>query len=135
MKLGKQRAIKLLLNRRYEEKKFSTDRNILKDGDNQTAFEPACVFYEKKPRWKFWRGSKDIVLFVEGAVNALRFGKTTKNMNPFWTQKEEKTLVRREMKKGLASHKPLTWTQFIILMIPIVVILLCELRGLFYRGF
>lgn len=126
--MGKQRAIKLNLNQTFEEKKFSCDRNLIKEGKNECEFEPVCVFHEKKSRWKFWRGARHLIIFVDGAVKALRFGKTTTNMNPFWTQKEERELVKREMKKSLAKHKPMSWAQFIILLIPIGLIMIVLLK-------
>lgn len=126
--MGKQRAIQLKLNKRFVEKAFKTDLNIIKDGKNETEFEPDCIFTEDKPRWKFWRGTREIVLFVDGAVKALRFSRVTQNMAPFWNQDDERALIRREMKKSLASHKPMTWGQFVLLMIPIVAILLLALN-------
>ena len=131
--MGKQRAIKLNLNRTFEEKSFNCDRNIVKDGGNTVVFEPACVFNEKKTKFlrfipRFWRGSRNLILFVDRAVNALRFSKVTKEMNPFWTQKEEKKLIKKEMKKSLAEHKPMSWAQFIILMIPIMACLILLLK-------
>ena len=131
--MGKQRAIKLNLNRTFEEKSFGCDRNIVKDGGNTVTFEPASVFSEKKSKFlgfipRFWKGARHLILFVDGSVNALKFGEVTDEMNPFWTQKEEKKLVKREMKKGLASHKPMSWAQFIILMIPIMACLILLLK-------
>jgi len=139
IKMGKQRAIKLNLNRTFEEKKFGCDRNIVKDGDNTVIFEPACVFSEKKTKFlgfipRFWRGARNLVLFVDGAVNALKFGEVTEEMNPFWTQKEEKKLVKNEMKKSLTKHKPMTWMQFIILLIPIGFIAILLLKVATYLG-
>ena len=127
--MGRQRAIKLNLNNTFREKKFKCDRNILEDGKNETEFEPVCVFSETGiSRWKFWKRGRHLIFFVDGAIEALRFGKTTSEMNPFWTQGEEKELVRREMKKSLAKHKPMTWLQFILLLAPIVAILIVVLR-------
>ena len=128
MNMGKQRAIKLNLNRTFDEKNFGCDRNIVKDGKNECKFEPMCVFDENKPKWKFWRGARHIILFVDGAVKALRFGKTTVNMNPFWTQAEEEELIKREMKKSLAKHKPMSWAQFIILLVPMILIFIVVLK-------
>lgn len=137
--MGKQRAIKLKLNKTFEEKNFSCDRNIVKDEKNTVTFEPMNVFSEKKNKLlgvipRFWRGSRNLILFVDGATQALGFGKTTKDMNPFWTQKEEKELVKREMKKSLATHKPMSWAQFVILLIPIFAIFLVVLKIAFYFG-
>ena len=134
LKMGKQRAIKLNLDRTFEEKSFKRDRNIIKDGKNTINFEPMCVFSEKKSRWRFWRGARHIIVFVDGAVKALRFGKVTEEMKPFWTQEEEKKLIKREMKKSLAEHKPMSWMQFIILLIPIFAIFIVVLKIAFQFG-
>jgi len=138
-KLGKQKAIKLNLNRTFEEKKFGCDRNIVKDGKNTVAWTPACVFSEKKTKAlgfipRFWRGARHLILFVDGAVNALKFGEVTEDMNPFWTQKEERELVKREMKKSLATHKPMSWMQFIIILLPVAGCLILLLKIATYLG-
>lgn len=137
--MGKQRAIKLNLNRTFEEKKFGCDRNIVKDGKNNIMFEPACVFSEKKRKLfgvipRFWKGARHLILFVDGAVKALKFAEVTENMNPFWTQEEEEKLIEREMKKSLAKHKPMTWAQFIILLIPIIACFVILLKMSFQIG-
>ncbi len=131
----RQRAIKLFHNKTFVEKKYKTDRNSLKDGDNDCEYEPSMVFDEVGvSRWKCWRAKRRLVLFVDGATKALNFGKTTEEMKPFNTQGDLKKLVRREMKKSLAEHKPMKWSQFILLMIPIVVILLLLLNLTFGGG-
>jgi len=137
--MGKQRAIKLNLNRTFEEKGFDCDRNIVKDGKNTVAFEPMNVFSEKKTKVlgiipRFWKSARNLILFVDGAVNALKFAEVTEEMKPFWTQDEEKKLVKREMKKSLAEHKPITWTQFVILLLPLFAIFIVVLKIAFHFG-
>jgi len=133
--MGKQRAIKLFINKTFREKKFGCNRNIIKDGKNECEFEPACCFDEVGiPRWKFWKRPRSLILFVDGAVKALRFSKTTEEMRPFWTQKEEEELIKRQMKKSLAKHKPMTWMQFIVLLIPVGIILILLLKIATYLG-
>jgi len=137
--MGKQRAIKLNLNRTFEEKKFGCDRNIVKDGKNTVVFEPASVFSEKKTKAlgfipRFWRGARHLILFVDGAVNALKFGEVTEEMSPFWTQTEEKKLVKREMKKSLTTHKPMSWMQFIIILLPVGACFILLLKIATYLG-
>lgn len=123
--MGKQRAIKLNLNRTFKEKSFPCDRNIVKDGKNKTLFEPACVFTEEKSKFLglFGRKGRNLIFFVEGARNALRFAKTTEEMNPFWTMEEAQEFIEKEITKALAKYKPMTWAQFIIVLIPILVML------------
>jgi hypothetical protein len=51
--MGKQRAIKLNLNRTFTEKEFEQpDAMHIKDGDNTVKFEPACVFDEEGSQTK-----------------------------------------------------------------------------------
>jgi hypothetical protein len=126
--MGKQRAIKLNLNRTFEETTFKCDRNILKVDKSTVGFTPVCVFSEKKPRFRFWRGARNLVFFVDGALHALKFSKVTDEMEPFWTKKDEEKLIEREMKKNLTQQKPMTWSQFIILLIPVLVILGISLK-------
>jgi len=137
--MGKQRAIKLNLNRTFVEKNFSCDRNLVKDGGDTIAFEPASVFSEKKRKFlgfipRFWKSARHIIVFVDGAVQALKFGEVKEDMNPFWTQKEEKELVRREMKKSLATHKPMSWAQFIIVLAPVFACLIILVKLALHLG-
>lgn len=132
----KQRAIKLNLNRTFEEKKFPCDRNIIKDGKNEALFEPACVFTEEKRKFlKIFGGkARNLIFFVEGARNALRFGETTDKMNPFWTMEEAEEFIEKEIAKSLAKYKPMTWGQFIIVLIPILACFILLLKIAFYFG-
>jgi hypothetical protein len=51
--MGKQRAIKLNLNRTFTEKEFEqSDAMHIKDGNNTVTFEPACVFDEEGSQTK-----------------------------------------------------------------------------------
>jgi len=135
IKMGKQRAIKLNLNNTFREKKFGCKRNIVKDGKNETEFEPICVFAEEGiPRWKFWKRGRRLIFFVDGALRALRFGKTTEEMNPFDTQEDIRKLIVKEMKKSLAKHKPMSWMQFIIILLPVAGCLILLLKIATYLG-
>ena len=119
--MGKTRAIRIKLNRKFEEKKFKTDVNVVTyDKNKKVEFEPMCVFSEEKSRWRFWRSARELIFFVEGQVNALRFDKVTDKISASWTQKDVKELVKKEMAKALMEHKPMTWTQFIIILIPVL---------------
>lgn len=114
--MGKQRAIKLKLNRKFLEKRFKYDRNILQDGKNKVKFEPACVFTEEKPRWQFWKKTRELIIFVDGALKALMFKKSEGGIAPFWTQKDMKKLVKVQMKRSLAEEKMIKTWQFFIIM-------------------
>lgn len=135
--MGKQRAIKLNLNRTFEEKDFPCDRNVITDQKGRVIkreigkieFEPAMVFSEIKPRWRFWRTARNLILFVDGAKKALQFSKVTKEMMPFWTKKEAKEFVNKEIAKSLTRFKALTIWEFIIILILLIVIIIISLKG------
>jgi len=118
---------------------FDCDRNLIQDGKNTIVFQPASVFSEEKRKLfgiipRFWKSARHLIVFVDGAVEALKFARVTKTMNAFWTQKEEKELIKREMKKSLAKHKPMTWAQFIIVLIPVFACLVILLKLALYLG-
>ena len=94
------------------------------DCDGPTAYpgrvpDPSFLDW-RKHRWRFWRSAREIILFVDGQPDALRFDKVTDKISASWTQKDVKELVKKEMAKALMEHKPMTWTQFIIILIPVL---------------
>jgi len=120
--MPKTRVIELYLDLTYEDKKIPYDVNQLKPRkDEKVQFEPVCVFRERK-KWglfswlPFRRGGKSLIFFVNGAKNALRFGKVTSELQALWTKKEAKEFVHKEVAKAHEEQKPMTWTQFIILL-------------------
>ena len=125
----KQRAIKINLNRTFDEKNFKTDvGKIYEEKGLEVGYEPACVLSENKPKWVFWRSARHIILFVEGAVKALKFKEAGKDLQPFWTKKESRLFVRKEITKALQEFKPMKWSQFILIFIPVVFILILLIR-------
>lgn len=125
----KQRVIRIFLDRTFEEKNYETDQNLVKYDGKETRFEPACVITERKSggsRWKFWRklkSARNLIFFVDGLTEAIRFAKTTKNMQPFWTQKEAHEFANKMTRKALTEYKPMKWSQFIILLIVNLIVL------------
>jgi len=119
--MAKIRGIILRLNRRFKEANFKTDQNNIHYEGKKTKFEPYCVFSEEKPRYKFWRGARQIVLFVDGCAKALRFKEATEDLVAFMTQKEARNFVDCEIKQSLEQYKPMKWSQVILLAIPIFV--------------
>jgi len=118
-------------NKTFEERNFDAEVNKVKygkGGNTETRFEPVCVFSEEKTKAlgfipRFWRGRRNLIFFVENCVKAIKFKETTEEIQAFWTQKEAKEVVKKEIAKSLIKHKPMTWGQFIILLIPIGIIL------------
>jgi hypothetical protein len=124
----KQRVIRLNLDNTFIEKTVKRDGAFMHDGQNKIMMQPACVFFEKK-RVGLFKKPRRIVLYVEGARNALKFKSITEGKEstnslddpmPFWTQREAKEFVAKETQESLKKHKPLTWSQFIIFLIPSV---------------
>lgn len=135
--MGKQRAILIRLNNTFKEKVFKTDQNkLLYEKKKETRFEPISVFSEEKPRWKFWRSARNLIFFVDGALEALKFGAITKDMRPFWTQKEIDKIVKKKMAEALTEHKPMKWSQVILLFIGlmanlVILIAIAQRLGIF----
>jgi hypothetical protein len=136
-KTKKQLGIRLNLDRTFEFVKGKRDGGKFEDKDkNKVRFSPDSVFYERKPR--FLRGRRKVILYVEGLPKALKFketdvkeGKKTslENPNPHWTMKESQEFVDRQIAESLEDQKPLTWLQFFILAVPVVVTLIVVIAG------
>lgn len=122
---------KLNLDRTFEEVKLKVASGKITDGKNVVLFEPACVFHERKK--PFFRARRKIVLFVDGTRKALKFKSVVdtdkkeslsmEDLNPFWTMGESAEFVDKEITKSLMKHKPMTWAQFVIVLIPVLVTL------------
>lgn len=124
----KQRSLRLNLDGTFDEMRLSREAGVVKDGSNEVNMQPACVFTEnKKP---FWRAARKIILFVEGTTKALKFKNVSTDPKkevlgmddfcPFWTVREAKQFVEKETAKSLEKFKPMTWAQYIIILIPIL---------------
>lgn len=133
-KLPKHQVIKLYLDNTFTDEKIAFDGNKLRDGDDRPEFEPICIFQERKSRRVFWRKPRRLLFLVQGAVKALKFKEQDETMLPMWTKKEAKEFVNVEIAKSMIRFKPMTWGQFIILLIPIVVILGVILKIAFTIG-
>lgn len=135
-KIHKQEVIQLNLDNTCDFLKLNRDGGKLKDGTTTTVdAPPMCTFTENKGH--FWRRPRKIVLYVQGTTKALKFKAVnvddkTKlemdDMNPYWTQKEAREFVAKEVAEARKKHKPMTWGQFILLAIPVVVILVLVLK-------
>jgi hypothetical protein len=127
--MPKQRTIRLYLDNTFEEKSVKFDGNKLKPEKNdEVTFEPICVFSERKPRFRFWRGTRRLAFFVDGCVKALRFGTTTEEFQTYWTKKEARELVHKEIAKALTEYKPIKTWQFVVIIGFLLVQLLVLIR-------
>ncbi len=126
--MGKQRAIRLNLNRTFDEKNFPTGTGKIYDEKEEVNYEPICVFTENKSRWKFWKGARNLIFFVDGALHALKFKEKTDDLNPYWSKKEARLFVYKMIMKALQEFKPIKMWQFIILLIPNIIILFVLIR-------
>ena len=116
--MGKTRAIKLYLNKTYDDKKFTTKAGVIKDGKDAVGYTPLCVFSEKKPRKVFWRGARQLILFVEDAMNALHFTEATDELQMAWGKEEAREYVFKLEALASVAVKPLkTWQFFVIILL------------------
>lgn len=136
----KTRVLKLYLDKTFEECKKPYEVGKIKDDKNEIFFSPECVFIERK-RQNPLKAKRKIILYVEGTRKALRFKETPdpedlmkkqkvlEDPNPFWTMRESAEFVDKQISSSLEEHKPLTWTQFLILAVPVVLVLFICLMG------
>jgi len=126
--MAKQRAIRLYLDETFDEKNYPRDVNTVKVGkDDEVKFTAKKVFKEVNiPRWQFWRKARRLILFVDGAVNALGFSKVTEEMQQLWTKKEATNHVKKEIAKARLKFKPITWGQVLLIAGLLVVVILLQ---------
>ena len=119
--MPKTRVVELYLDLTYEDKKVPYDVNKLNPKKDPVQFEPVCVFKRRTKR-SFWswlpfeRKKNSLILYVHGAFKALRFDKITDKLQPLWTKEESERFADSQIKKSLEEHKPMTWTQFFIIL-------------------
>ena len=123
--MGKTRAIKLYLNKTYDDKKFKTKAGVIKDGKDAVGYTPLCVFSENKPRKVFWRGARQLILFVEDALHALSFTEATEELQMAWGKSEAREFLYKLEALAVVSVKPIkTWQFFaIMLMLGIAIVI------------
>ena len=146
-KTQKQRCIRLNLDGTFDEIMLPRDKGIIRDGEDRINMQPACVFSERKKRG-FFRTRRRIVLFVQGTANALKFKnveitksdgskeptQTIEDLNPFWTMGEAAQFVEKKIAESLDEHKPMTWIQFIILLVPLAITCIGVFKLLLHFG-
>lgn len=137
--MAKTRVIELFLDNTFEDKKVPFEVNKLKPTKKkEVKFEPICVFKQRKKRGRFswFRKEKSLILYVNGAYQALRFGKVTSTLQPLWTKEEAERFVKKQVAKSLEEYKPMTWSQFIIILVPVALSLFILLKiALHLRAF
>ena len=149
-KQKKQRVLKLGLDRTFEEIKLNREAGQIKDGEGTVMFEPAAVFDERNKRR--FRKKRKLVIYVEGTTEALKFKPITDaegkpeldaqgnpklgmdDFNPFWTVRQSKEFVARQVADTLEQHKPMTWTQFILFFALLAIILGVVVTGFSNMG-
>ena len=120
--MPKTRVIEIFLDNTFEDKKISYDGNKLKPRKKETVeFEPICVLKKRTKRsffsWlPFERRKNSLILFVNKAHKALRFGAITEELQALWSKKEAREFVKKEIAKAHMEQKPMTWTQFFIIL-------------------
>jgi len=130
--MGKQRAIKLSVNKTFEEKTYSIDANQMKVGKDDTVrFLPENVFGEVGiSRFKFWKKARSLVIFVDGQTKALAFSKATKAMQTLWTKKEATEHTKKQVAKARLKMKPMTWGQVILIALLLIIVIAMQAYSL-----
>lgn len=144
-KKEKQRVLVLNLDRTFEEKTLPREGGQIEDKQGaKVNFSPDCVFDEKDK--KRLRKKRKLVLFVEGTTQALKFKETKDptdpenpklqldDLNPFWTVRQAKEFVDKQITESLEQHKPMTWLQYIIMLAVMVIILGVVVMGFSNMG-
>jgi len=130
--MAKQRAIKLNVNRTFEEKTYPVDANNMKVGkDDDVKFLPENVFSEVGvSRFKFWKKARALVIFVDGQTKALAFSKATKAMQTLWTKKEATEHTKKQVAKARLKMKPMTWGQVILIALLLIIVIAMQAYSL-----
>jgi len=132
--MGKQHCIRINKNGTKTEKDFKTEDNQIIDGKNKVTFTPNCVFppaperFSKFKFWKWFKTKRSVMIFIEGALHALRFVVGDDSLQTHWNKKEAQNFVHKMVVLESMSVKPLKLYQFIILMIGILI----NAAGIFY---
>lgn len=120
----KQHCIKINKNGTKTEKDFTIKDNQIIDGKSKIKFSPLCVFppaqehFSKFKFWKWFKSKKSVMIFIEGALEALSFVKGDTNLlQTHWNKKEAAAFVHKMVVLESMSIKPLKLYQFIILLI------------------
>lgn len=137
----KQKCIRLNLDRTFDEVSLPREGGMIHDGEDRILMQPAAVFTERKGR--LLRGKRHIILFVKGTSEALKFKEVVTEKgteismddpNPFWTMKDSARFVEKKIAESLKENKPMTWLQFILLLIPLGITCFGVLKLLFHLG-
>lgn len=115
--MAKQKALKIHLNNTFDEKGFKVKEGVIFDGNDRVGYNPLCVLTENKPKRVFWRGAKTLILFVEGALNALRFMEATDKLQTYWSKDEASAFVEKMVALAGVEVKPLKTWQFLVIML------------------
>lgn len=131
-RMVKQRIVVLRKNKTFREQNVKVKDGQLKPSKKEEViYSPAQVFTEERS-WspvKFWKQPRKLVFWVKGAVKAVDFTEDMKGLNPFWTMEEAYDYVYKNMQKALTEHKPMKWSQFIIIVILLIVLIVISLSG------
>lgn len=128
--MAKQQCIKIHLNNTYDGKLFKTKEGVIKDGKARIGFTPLCVLKENKPRRAFYRSARQLILFVEGASNALHFTESTDEMQTHWTKEESRAFVRKLVALASVEVKPLKTWQFALIIILLFILIVVGVANL-----
>lgn len=128
--MTKQRCIKLYLNNTFDDKNFKIKGLNIIDGKDTVGFLPICKFLENKPRGRFWRGRKTLILFVDDALQALKFGEPTDEMQLAWGKSEAREFVFKLNALAEVALKPIKTWQFAVIMIFLMILTIIGIANL-----
>lgn len=131
------------LDNTFEEKLVTRDGSQLMQDKERATMQPMNVFTEKKSR--LFRGRRKIVIIPEGTVHPLKFkrvetkkpnekGKVVYTMddpNPFWNMRDTAEFVEKKTAESLAKHKPMTWSQTLLIVAGLAVVAVLQLYSMF----
>lgn len=132
--MPKQRCIKIYANNTYDDKKFKIEGLNIKDGKDGVQFSPLCVLKENKPKGRFWRGTKTLIVFVEDALEALHFNKGDDTMQLAWGKSEAREYMFKLEALASVSVKPIKTWQFGVIILMLLFALVLGIVNLWKLG-
>jgi hypothetical protein len=134
-KKKKQRVIRLNLDRTLTHMNLTSPAaGKVKDPDTKQLvnFSPECIFEDTKK--KRFTKTKRFIMYVEGTTQALKFKEVPdpdpdkpklamNDFNPFWTIREAKEFVDKQVSLAIENMKPMTMWQFAFVIILLIAIL------------
>lgn len=127
------KAYCLYQDKSFDIKKGKIEANQIKFGKKDSIqFDTENIFMKQTgtgllSRLNPFKMPQKYVFYIDGAVKALKFRKNTNQIMTDWTKPEAKHFTEKTVAQTLAEMNPITWAQFFILLIPIILTLVIVL--------